>query len=69
MAERENDSRRKFETTTQAPSRPGEDGHDEWLLDESIEETFPASDATLPIRPGSSLSTRNRAASSRHSKR
>jgi hypothetical protein len=38
--------------------------HDEWLLDESIEETFPASDATLPIRPGSSLSRRNHSRSS-----
>ena len=43
----------------QAPSEPGADGHDEWLLDESIEETFPASDPTLPVRPGSTLSRRN----------
>jgi hypothetical protein len=33
--------------------------HDEWLLDESIEETFPASDPTSPVRPGSTLGLRN----------
>jgi hypothetical protein len=32
--------------------------HDEWLLDESIEETFPASDPTSPVRPGSTLGLR-----------
>jgi hypothetical protein len=32
--------------------------HDEWLLDEAIEETFPASDPPTPVRPGSSLSLR-----------
>jgi hypothetical protein len=31
---------------------------DEWLLDESIKETFPASDSTSPIHPGSLLGTR-----------
>jgi hypothetical protein len=30
-------------------SAPGAAGHDEWLLDESLGETFPASD---PISPG-----------------
>jgi hypothetical protein len=32
--------------------------HDEWLLDEAIEETFPASDPPTPVRPGSSISLR-----------
>jgi hypothetical protein len=49
----------KPRATPQTPSIPGADGHDEWLLDESIEETFPASDAMLPVRPGSTLSRRN----------
>jgi hypothetical protein len=59
MAERHNDSGSKLEATMQPPSAPGADGHDDWLLDESIEETFPASDPTLPARPGSSLSRRH----------
>jgi hypothetical protein len=59
MTKRRNDSGRLEATTMQPPSAPGTDGHDEWLLDESIEETFPASDPTLPVRPGSSLSERN----------
>ncbi len=32
--------------------------HDEWLIDESVEETFPASDPTLPSRPGSTIGGR-----------
>ena len=31
---------------------------DEWLIDESIEETFPASDAISPARPGSIVGSR-----------
>jgi hypothetical protein len=31
-----------------ARSRPGAPGHEEWLIDESIEETFPASDPIAP---------------------
>jgi hypothetical protein len=37
---------------------PRAPGHDEWLLDEAIEETFPASDPPAPVRPGSSVSER-----------
>jgi hypothetical protein len=29
-------------------SKPGAPGHDEWLVDESIGETFPASDPIAP---------------------
>jgi len=29
-------------------SKPGAPGHDEWLVDESIDETFPASDPIAP---------------------
>jgi hypothetical protein len=29
-------------------SKPGAPGHDDWLVDEAIEETFPASDPTAP---------------------
>ena len=49
----------KPEATSQMPSAPGAKDHDEWLIDESIEETFPASDPTLPVRPGSTLSRRH----------
>ena len=35
-----------------AASTPPPD-HTEWLIDESLEETFPASDPTTPVRPGS----------------
>jgi hypothetical protein len=31
---------------------------DEWILDQAVEETFPASDPTLPSRPGSTLGLR-----------
>jgi hypothetical protein len=41
-----------------APDKPGQPNHDEWLLDESVEESFPASDPAAPARPGSSLSKR-----------
>jgi hypothetical protein len=37
---------------------PADSDHDEWLLDESLEETVPASDAPSPARPGSLLATR-----------
>jgi hypothetical protein len=32
-------------------SKPGAPGHDEWLVDESIDETFPASDPIAPSHP------------------
>ncbi|MGZ5232681.1 MAG: hypothetical protein ACXWC0_15610 [Burkholderiales bacterium] len=32
--------------------------HDEWAMDEALQETFPASDPPLPMRPGSSMSIR-----------
>jgi hypothetical protein len=34
---------------------PGSPGHDEWILDEAIEATFPASDPVSAAMPGSSL--------------
>jgi hypothetical protein len=40
------------------PSAPGQPNHDEWLLDESVEETFPASDPAAPAQPGSTLAKR-----------
>ena len=36
---------------------PGMPGHDEWLIDEALAETFPASDAPSPVRPGSTVAT------------
>ena len=56
-----NDSGSKLEASRQTPMAPGAAGYDEWLLDMSIEETFPASDAMLPVRPGSNLSMRHSA--------
>jgi hypothetical protein len=41
-----------------APVEPGQPNHDEWLLDESVEETFPASDPATLTRPGSTLARR-----------
>ena len=35
--------------------------HDEWLIDEAIEETFPASDPTSPSQPAGSLASKYRA--------
>jgi hypothetical protein len=32
--------------------------HDEWALDEALEETFPASDPPTPPRPGSTMAQR-----------
>jgi hypothetical protein len=34
---------------------PGTPEHEEWLLDESAEESFPASDASSTANPGSTL--------------
>ena len=39
---------------------PGAPGHDEWVLDEAIEESFPASDPSSPSRPDSSLAKKYR---------
>ena len=54
-----NASGSELEASVRAPSKPGDAGYDEWLLDASIEETFPPSDPILPARPGSTLSRRN----------
>lgn len=59
MAVSRNESGSKTEATSWPASSPDAHGHDEWLIDQSIEETFPASDPTLPVRPGSTLSRRN----------
>ncbi len=42
-------------TSTSAKSRDREEtvGRDDWILDESVEETFPASDPTSASQPGS----------------
>ncbi|MGH8637289.1 MAG: hypothetical protein ACREUX_21480 [Burkholderiales bacterium] len=34
-------------------ARPGAAGHEEWLIDVGIEETFPASDPPSMVQPGS----------------
>jgi len=40
------------------PIPAGHPNHDEWLLDESVEESFPASDPVAPARPDSTLAKR-----------
>ena len=37
-----------------AAPAPGTPEHEEWLLDEASEESFPASDPSAPVQPGSS---------------
>ena len=34
-------------------AQPGAAGHEDWLIDEAVEETFPASDAPATVQPGS----------------
>ena len=41
------------------------EGRDECLIDESLEETFPASDPTTPAQPGSLVGSRYPASSGR----
>jgi hypothetical protein len=47
---------------------PGEPNHDEWVLDEALEETFPASDPPVPVRPGSTLALRYSGRAARRSR-
>jgi hypothetical protein len=42
----------KLEASKQQPTTPGQKGHEQWKLDESIEESFPASDPPSPAQPG-----------------
>ncbi len=60
MTQHDDQRRRQADSPSRnsASQQPGTPEHDEWLIDESIEETFPASDSTLPSHPGSSLGTR-----------
>lgn len=49
----------KTKTTGGAePPASGQPNHDERMLDESIEESFPASDPATSSRPGSTLGRR-----------
>jgi len=48
---------RPVEATDSVPN-VGTAAYDEWVLDEALQETFPASDPALPTRPGSSLGLR-----------
>jgi hypothetical protein len=47
-----NDTRYGPATADAERPRPAQD-RDEWILDEAIKETFPASDTPSPVRPGS----------------
>jgi len=46
-------------TLPKRPSRPepptGTPEHEEWLMDESVDDTFPASDPPAQMQPGSTL--------------
>jgi hypothetical protein len=46
-------------------AKPGSPAHDEWVMDEALEETFPASDPPYPMRPGSTIARRNASRSRR----
>ena len=42
---------------TRKPEPPaGTPEHEEWLMDEAAEESFPASDASSPVQPSSTVS-------------
>ena len=45
-----------------APLALSEDDHVEWMIDEAVKETFPASDSPTAVQPGSSAGRRARAA-------
>lgn len=52
---------------TRKPEPPaGTPEHEEWLLDQAAEETFPASDATSPSQPGSTEAVNNIAGEGRN---
>ena len=55
-------------TTYSGPSLLSGERHEEWLLDEAIDDTFPASDAVALGQPGSSVNLRY-AALERHTRR
>jgi hypothetical protein len=51
-------------------ARPGTPGHAEWMIDEAIQESFPASDSPTPVRPGSIAAERyGKEAARRHRRR
>ena len=58
MAKRKQTKTNTNTTRGAEPPAPGQPNHDESMLDESIEESFPASDPVTPSRPGSSLGKR-----------
>jgi hypothetical protein len=54
-----NEDQRRYLAGRDSPARlPGAPGHDEWLIDESIAESFPASDPPAPPHPGSTVGMR-----------
>jgi hypothetical protein len=46
--------------TTVPEAKPGARGHADWLVDESVEESFPASDPPSAVQPGSLAGSRSR---------
>ncbi|MPZ43639.1 MAG: hypothetical protein GEV05_09595 [Betaproteobacteria bacterium] len=46
--------RRRIGADVDVPAaHPGATGHQEWLIDVAIEESFPASDSSTAVQPGS----------------
>ena len=50
-------------------ARLGTPGHDEWMIDEAIQESFPASDSPTPVRPGSITAERYSKQAARRNRR
>ncbi|HEX2829196.1 MAG TPA: hypothetical protein VHP37_22800 [Burkholderiales bacterium] len=60
------EDQRQYPAGRDSPARvAGAPGHDEWLIDESIAESFPASDPPAPPHPGSTVGMRYPIAASR----
>ena len=56
MAEKKRDPHPTLPKSTRPPAPPkGTREHEEWMLDEAVEESFPASDPPEPAQPGSTL--------------
>ena len=56
MAQKKRDPHPTLPKPPRPPAPPkGTRDHEEWMLDEAVEESFPASDPPEPAQPGSSL--------------
>jgi hypothetical protein len=56
MAQKKRDPHPTLPKPPRPPAPPkGTGEHEEWMLDEAVEESFPASDPPEPAQPGSAL--------------